>query len=486
LLVSGALLWPAPAAYCHPVKDTDHDRTIVVRLSWDEKSQRFAINVDYRLEVDEYRAFRDVAELREGFDVARAKENPDGIYEEYTRLLGPILAGNVVVTANGKTLDLSCLKRAHRLTDEKGQPLGHLRCDFLFQAHFPGAAGSMQKVTVEETNFELTGGKIDVSIIGDGSVRILAKVEADQALKDRPERLRDEAKLRSVSATLERTGREPDPQPQFPEPDMGQGSASPLVRLLQDSSGKWLWLLLLAAAGFGAAHALTPGHGKTLVAAYLVGERGTTLHAVVLGLVTTLTHTGIVLLIAVGLQFATVEVQHQVVAGMGLAVGLLIVGLGAWRLLRNLAGRADHIHLWGKGHHHGGHSHHHGTGHLDHDHDEHGTAMPRKTPVGWWALIVLGMGGGIVPCSDAVLLLGGAVLMGKLDLALPLLLAFSAGLAGVLVLVGVLVVHVRGFAQSRWGEGRLVRSLPILSALALTVLGFWLCYESVHASPPVP
>lgn len=98
----------------------------------------------------------------------------------------------------------------------------------------------------------------------------------------------------------------------------------------------------------------------------------------------------------------------------------------------------------------------------------------------WWGLVLLGISGGIVPCWDAITMLVLAVGMNLFWLALPLLLAFSAGLAGVLVLLGILVVKVRGLAGSRWGEGRLVRSLPILSALFIAAMGMWLCWEGVQ------
>ena len=97
-----------------------------------------------------------------------------------------------------------------------------------------------------------------------------------------------------------------------------------------------------------------------------------------------------------------------------------------------------------------------------------------------WGLILLGMSGGLIPCTDAIAMLVLAVGMNLFWLALPLLLAFSAGLAGVLVLVGILVVKFRHFACSRWGEGRLVRALPIVSAVMVTAMGFWLCYEAVQ------
>jgi ABC-type nickel/cobalt efflux system permease component RcnA len=75
-----------------------------------------------------------------------------------------------------------------------------------------------------------------------------------------------------------------------------------------------------------------------------------------------------------------------------------------------------------------------------------------------------------------------AVGMNLVGMAVPLLLAFSAGLAGVLVLLGILVVKFRQFAGSRWGESRWVRALPVVSALLVTALGFWLCFDSLPAS----
>ncbi len=225
-------------------------------------------------------------------------------------------------------------------------------------------------------------------------------------------------------------------------------------------------LLLLIAAYIGAMHALTPGHGKTLMAAYLVGERGTLWHAVILGLVTALTHTSVVLFIALGLFFLPADMsesaRRSIQAGLGLGMGLVIVCLGFYLLLLRLAGRPDHVHIGG------GHHHHHSPEHVS------------TKKVGTWGLIVMGMSGGLVPCTDAIAMLVLAVGMNLFWLALPLLVAFSVGLAGVLVLVGILVVKFRTFAGSRFGEGRLMRALPIVSALLVTAMGFWLCLEAVR------
>ena len=103
-----------------------------------------------------------------------------------------------------------------------------------------------------------------------------------------------------------------------------------------------------------------------------------------------------------------------------------------------------------------------------------------------WGLIVLGINGGIVPCWDAIVVLLLAVSTNRLWLALPMLLAFSAGLAGVLILVGIVVVRAKSLADPRWRGSRLSKLLPVLSALVVTLLGLWLCYDSFHVKPDHP
>ncbi len=226
-------------------------------------------------------------------------------------------------------------------------------------------------------------------------------------------------------------------------------------------------MTLLLAFAFGAAHALTPGHGKTLVAAYLVGERGTVWHALYLGLITTLTHTGSVMILALIVALLQAEQQQAfmnwLVNGLGLVMGLMVVGIGFWLLLQRLAGRADHVHL-GNGHHH----------------HQPGEATPPARLLSWWGLTLLGITGGMIPCVDAIILFVWTVGTSRFWLVLPAVLAFSAGLAVVLVAIGILVVQVPRFAESRFGSGRLLRALPIASALIVTLMGLWLCFDAVR------
>lgn len=468
-----------PSALAHPVPRRAHDRTIEVRISPGQNVNELNIDVRYRLEVDEFTVvFDDLPAIASKEDL-RTFEKPNQFFEAFLKLYGPILAANCDATLDGAPLKFAVRSSTYTLRDEKGVPLDHLRSDFVFQAKALLRDGSgSHRLVFRETNYELEEGKVRISLVTDSRVQVSSKAVPDSALMERPpaELLPgDDAKLRRADVTFEvKHGTLPGPEPdqgnlnpvtentKAPEPDGG----SHLISLLLNTN-QGIAVLLLMAAAFGAAHALTPGHGKTLVAAYLVGERGTPWHAVVLGLATTISHTGIVILLAaVLLMLFPGAVPQYIQTALGFVGGLMITAMGLWLLLRRLGGGADHIHIGG------GHHHHHGPEtHVD-------GSVPEKT--GWLGVIVLGISGGIVPCWDAIIMLGLAISAQRLWLGLPLLLAFSAGLAAVLVLLGLAVVYLKGFAVSRRGTSVVVRWLPLASAAVVTALGLGLCYDSLH------
>jgi ABC-type nickel/cobalt efflux system permease component RcnA len=150
------------------------------------------------------------------------------------------------------------------------------------------------------------------------------------------------------------------------------------------------------------------------------------------------------------------QIETEVHFGLSLGCGLLVVFMALWLLCRRLAGQADHVHLF-----------------------EPQPAVRPQARVGYLALINLGVVGGLVPCVDALALLTATFVARRLSLGLPIILAFSVGLASVLVLVGVLVVKFKHFASSRWGEGRWVKWLPLASALATLALGLWMCHDAI-------
>jgi ABC-type nickel/cobalt efflux system permease component RcnA len=484
ILTFSFFLFPfSQASQAHPIARRTYDRTIAVRLTAE------GVVVHYRLEVDAFTVVYDaLPAVSDKVDLAKLSK-PEEFYEAFTRSYAPIFADNLVATLDRKPLAFQCTREGHSLRDEEGRPLDHLRCDFIFQAPWRLGPGERHEFTFREGNYELEAGQVRLSLTSTAPVEFLQKTEPDKALQALPAtdlKPGDEARLRQAAATFvlqpeakaESAAAKPDPGEAPPAGPAGAHGDQGLLALLLDSR-RGLWVLLALAAAFGAAHALTPGHGKTLVAAYLVGEQGTVWHAFLLGLITTLTHTGAVLILAAVLYWLfprgiqSEATQQNLLFGLRLGGGLLIAGLGYWMLRRRLAGRADHFHLGGHGHHHHGHSHDHG--HADHFHDEHGHAHPLPPSLGWGGLVLLGVGGGIVPCMDAIIMLLLAVAMNLIWLALPLLVAFSAGLASVLVLLGIAVVRAKGLVASRWGTTPLFRALPLLSAVVVTGLGLWLC-----------
>jgi ABC-type nickel/cobalt efflux system permease component RcnA len=469
------LLAPGSLATAHPVPRRTYDRTVQVRLTHD------AVEVLYRLEVDEWTVvYVDLDAVRDQVDLTKLS-GPREFYDAFTRCYSPILASNLTARLDGQPLSFTCTRHGHQVLD-------HLRCDFVFRAAWKPAPGQPHEFSFRDDNYTLESGALRLSLEPAAGVSLVQIDQPSEALRARSSadlQPGDDAKRRRASATFELTSTPAPTAAPPPEKDAAPPRRGSLLALLDRDEA--LWLLLLLAAGVGAIHALTPGHGKTLVAAYLVGERGTVWHALLLGVVTTLTHTGVVLALAValGLLFPGGKMSEQQQQGVQLVLelggGLLIVALGFWLLLRRLSGAADHFHIGGQGHHHHPHPHSHGGGPADHYHDAHGHAhpLPTASSAGAWGLIVLGISGGLVPCWDAIAMLVLAVALNLLWLALPLLLAFSAGLAGVLVLIGVLVVRARGLVGG-WAEGRLLRALPLVSALLITGMGLWLCYDSLH------
>ena len=177
-----------------------------------------------------------------------------------------------------------------------------------------------------------------------------------------------------------------------------------------------LALSLLIAAFWGAAHALTPGHGKALVAAYLVGTRGTPRHAFMLGGTVTVAHTaGVFALGIVTLGLSQFILPEQLYPWLTLASGLLVVGVGA-SVLRSRPGSRRTPHH---------HDHHHDHGHHDHHghHHHHDDGLTSKGILG------VGVAAGLLPCPSALVVLLSAIALHRIGLGLALIVAFSVGLA---------------------------------------------------------
>jgi len=201
---------------------------------------------------------------------------------------------------------------------------------------------------------------------------------------------------------------------------------------------------LALALFWGAAHALSPGHGKTIVSAYLVGSRGTAWHAALLGLITTVTHTaGVFALGGVTLLLSQWVVPDRLYPWLDLAAGVLVVTVGA----AVLAGRARHAHRHEHAHHHHAHTH------------------------GRRSLLAVGVSGGLLPCPSALVVLLAPISLHRVAFGMLLVVAFSAGLAVAITCVGLLAVLAQSAFGRFDGRGRLLAVLPVLSAAVIVLAG---------------
>jgi nickel/cobalt transporter (NicO) family protein len=231
----------------------------------------------------------------------------------------------------------------------------------------------------------------------------------------------------------------------------------------------FILLSLLIAMFWGAAHAFSPGHGKSIVAAYLVGSRGTTRHALFLGLTVTVTHTiGVFALGLITLSLSAFIVPDHLYPWLNLVSALLIVAVGLsvlrWRVREWRKRDASHSH---------GHSHGHGHDHHHHEHDQ---ALSARRLLG------IGISGGIIPCPTALVVLLAAISLHRVGYGLVLILAFSVGLAAAMTAIGIVAVSAKRVFDRVDFNGGLIKLLPAISALVVLGLGLAM---TVRALPHV-
>jgi ABC-type nickel/cobalt efflux system permease component RcnA len=241
-------------------------------------------------------------------------------------------------------------------------------------------------------------------------------------------------------------------------------------------------LIFLMALLLGALHALTPGHGKSIVAAYLVGSNGTVRHAIILGAIVSLTHTGTVIVLSMlALTASQFFVPQDIFPILEIFSGLLILILGIVIFRKRL-------HQWGNGgkhqqhthSHHVGHAHVHHSHHHNHVHPHTHEEDPSKD-VSMKSLLALGISGGMLPCPDAIAILLVAVALHKILMGIFLIVTFSLGLAAVLISIGIVIVRGRKLMATVEGFDTIAPVISVLSALVVLVLGVVLTYRAVES-----
>jgi len=291
--------------------------------------------------------------------------------------------------------------------------------------------------------------------------------------------------------------------------DPGEQLKDILADVIRGKVGLVLGLILALVYGMG--HALAPGHGKAMVAAYLIGTRGRVRDAVTLGLIVTVTHTSAIMVVAIlaGLYLQGTE-RRELEQYLGIASGVGILLIGLWLLIRNTRAWIRKEPLFGHHHHHHGHHHeHHDHSHdhhhpHDHDHDhrdhdqephdngdrDHATAHGHhhhRVPTSLRELLALGTMGGVVPCPAAVVVCLWALQNDYVWMATLVVGAFSLGLAAVLVLIGLMMVSstrtLERFSKGRERLTTVLLVLPLASSILILGVGVLVTWSSFQLGP---
>jgi nickel/cobalt transporter (NicO) family protein len=474
------------------------------------------IIVRYVIDMAEIPAFQELQQMNRGAAAST------GELAAYAGRLAPQLAANLLLTVDGERLGLSVLEsRATTLGGAGGLPTLRIECDLQSSPLSP-AAGAARRLRFEDGNFRERLGWREVAVAPAAGVRVFDSTafgdSVTDALKVYPEDLLaapldERAAELSFTSAAAPAGASPlrrrDGQSVTPTRDrLAELIAVPELTPLVALAG------LVMAIALGALHAMSPGHGKTVVGAYLVGSRGTARHAAFLGLTVTITHTAGVFALGLVTLFASQYVlPEKLFPLLGLASGLIVVAIGGSLFvrrfrsaLRGLRGKdaPDHFgqahdHSHGGSHphaHHGPHSHDdladhvgreglhtHSHGGPVHSHGgvEHAHLPPGAdgVPVTWRSLLALGISGGLLPCPSALVVLLSAIALHRVGYGLLLVIAFSIGLAGTLTAVGLAFVYARKLIKRPMRSRRLIQILPAASALVISCAGLAICYEAL-------
>jgi ABC-type nickel/cobalt efflux system permease component RcnA len=461
LLAAVALAIPRqPAAWAHDIPNQRVDRSIQVSV-WPGRLQ-----VDYEVSLTELTLTQDLRALIGGLPGAGRAE----WLARYGQVVGPLNAKGILAAVDGRPLALAV--KGYDLAVEE-----HPRYTFHFEAPI-AAAG---RLSVHDTNYISSDGTSRLAVRGRAGAVITgddlpAEVEQIEIrpvwlLTDAEERRTKQVEVRyragslvagAVAPGLEKPSAEPEPARSAP-PQAAATARAPAhergfrierspgrISRLLDGSATVPWFILAALAmGLGAAHAIQPGHGKTLVAAVAIGPGARFFQPALLGLVTTLAHTGSVLLLAAVLWYTGATRVGSVHHALTKVAGFAIAAAGAWRVGRYLGGFEEH-----------------------HPEELYFGAISNRS------LVALGLAGGMIPCWDAVGLLVLAAALGRLAAGVGLVLAFSAGMAAVLVAVGAVAWKVKSAAIGRDREPKWQRGLGLACGMMLAAIGLFLFFST--------
>lgn len=465
----------------------------------------FTINHFTKLEIDASRVrvhyVVDLAEISAFQEMQAADTDGDGQtapaeIEAYLIQAAHQYRDGLILTVDGTQAPLS-LVRKNLMVQPGAGGLLTWRIEYDFEAPLPAeGASAMRRLRLEDRNHADRLGWREMVIAPAAGITVFDTTAFGTSLTDElrtypedmlsaplSERVAELSFALGAAPAGTTTLRSRDGRPMVPTRDR----LAELIAIPHLSPGLALFGLLIA-IGLGALHALSPGHGKTVVGAYLVGSRGTARHAAFLGLTVTITHTlGVFALGLVTLFASRYILPERLFPILSLISGGIVVTIGLTLFIRRLR---TALGLRAIAHHHHEHDHNyeghdHGDGWHTHDDGSSHSHLPPGADgsgVTWRSLLALGISGGLLPCPSALVVLLSAIALHRVGYGLLLVIAFSLGLAGTLTGIGLAFVFAGKLLKERTRSltgGRLVRVLPALSALVIAGVGAVICYEAL-------
>jgi len=457
--VVAAVLSAPAAAIAHPLGNFTVNRYAGIELTPDE------VRIDYVLDLAEI----PTVQVRPEIDADADGDVTDAERAAWAARTAPTLLANLTLTVDGRPVPLDVVSSSMRFRPGQGG-LDILR----LEATFAGPVASTGELAFADANFADRIGWAEVTAAGaDGAAVAGSSVPArsvSNALLSYPQDLLSspldvhEATLSFHPGTSTAAASTDGASANGSRPDVTGGAFAGLV----GRTGPFMLVALLLAFGFGALHALGPGHGKTLMAAYLVGAGGRARHAVAVGGSVAVMHTASVLALGfVVLTVTEVFAPERVYPWLGLASGLIAFALGASLLVARLGS-------WSGGRTDPEHHHPHEDGSTAHGH-VHPHPVPSR-PLSRKSLTALAVAGGMLPSPTALVVLLAAVALDRIAYGLALIGAFSIGLATALVVVGLIALRARDVVAGRM-SGRTARLVPVLSAASIALLGLVLTFR---------
>lgn len=456
----------------------------------------FSVNHYSRIEVEKSRvnlhAVLDVAEIPTFQATKEIDTDQNGTISQseldaYADKITPEYVSNLLISVDGQPISLRTLDK--KISEPMGSGnLPTLRVEWNLTGDLPSSDAAIRKVNFENKNNaerigwnEIVVGRVsginifDSTAYGSGASEELKSYPQESLSSPLTER---RAEFSLTANEIPRAAKILQNRDGHVSAPVEKDKFAELIAVPEITPTIILFGLLVA-FGLGAAHALSPGHGKAVVGAYLVGSKGTPKHAVFLGITVTITHTLSVFALGIIALFASEYIlPERLMPVLSLLSGLMVlcIGLSLFknRLLAILGYRAEN--------HHAADLHDHDDLNENYTHTHGGSTHSHAPPkrVTWGNLLALGISGGLLPCPSALVLMLAAIAKERVGYGLILTLVFSLGLAATLTAVGLIFLYGgRFFDNPALSENRLVKILPVFSAFIIACVGAAICYSSL-------